>query len=712
MEQLQGSWQVVEAHVGGTHAPRESSEEQVWTFTRDKLAFDFGDSDPMEMTYRINEKQVPATIDLSPLGPRDKGNLYKGIYELDGDQLQVHFTRNSAADSRPTEFKPSGIDRGMRYFVLKRAPKPDAPAEKEKEPFTAWGQEVGGLQAGLGFKPGEKRRAYTHGETVTLVLRVRNVGKEDADFKHILAYFVENPPAVVDADGKPVHLPRLEAQGTHGPVSPKIAPGKAVELYEWKLELRPEPPRFGRNVRFSTLYGTGKFSLQCARIVGPTIANPQDPNPAMSELATGKLELEVNPASPPPAADAPSTVLQPAAEEVVQLKKIVGLAAIGGSQELSRLVELANQELRRKYPDLSDPIRPTDFYDGEVDHPSGKISVWFNYSIHPEYTDGQMVLLRISENGQPSIEQVILPRIVGLDEFEKTEWKMPNAEFPLPTREVDQDATKLAELGAKITALKQMRLKLSETLTPNHPRIRALDAEIRAVEKSRAALLPESPPANPGENMLKLPDDQYVKSGFPVDELVGEGVMWTDEQNGLSLGYRITGNEWRILGKKVKVELWVQNLGDKDVKFQLNMRPDIGLRPILIDAKGEGHSSNIWPNDTPPFGEHRLLPPGHALQVKEFTVSLLWPDNDGSSIKGHFFAIDPGTYNFHCELELPGLSATGEGGKQLTPAAGEWTGTLTTRVLNVEVIAPDAPAPKPRTESPTESEEVDISTNG
>ena len=35
-EKLQGSWQVVEAHVGGTHAPRESSEEQVWTFTRDK----------------------------------------------------------------------------------------------------------------------------------------------------------------------------------------------------------------------------------------------------------------------------------------------------------------------------------------------------------------------------------------------------------------------------------------------------------------------------------------------------------------------------------------------------------------------------------------------------------------------------------------------------------------------------------------------------
>ncbi len=78
-------------------------------------------------------------------------------------------------------------------------------------------------------------------------------------------------------------------------ISPKIAPGKAVELYEWKLELKPETPRLGRNVRVATLYGTGKFGLQCERIVGPTSANPHDPNPTMSKLATGKLELEIQP---------------------------------------------------------------------------------------------------------------------------------------------------------------------------------------------------------------------------------------------------------------------------------------------------------------------------------------------------------------------------------------------------------------------------------
>ena len=39
--------------------------------------------------------------------------------------------------------------------------------EPDKEGFTAWGKEVGGLQAGLGYHPGQKR-AYSHGETVRL----------------------------------------------------------------------------------------------------------------------------------------------------------------------------------------------------------------------------------------------------------------------------------------------------------------------------------------------------------------------------------------------------------------------------------------------------------------------------------------------------------------------------------------------------------------
>jgi RNA polymerase sigma factor (sigma-70 family) len=168
--------------------------------------------------------------------------------------------------------------------------------EKEKEDFTAWGKEVGGLQAGLGFRPGEKR-AYRQGETVKVVVRVRNVGKEAVDFKHIWAFFLENPPRITDADGKMVQLPPYGTrdQGLNMPRSSNVAPGKEVELYEWTFALQPN----GENSSRSFIHGTGKHSLQCERIVGPTRFNPNHPNPTLNKLATGKLGLEVTEAEKP-----------------------------------------------------------------------------------------------------------------------------------------------------------------------------------------------------------------------------------------------------------------------------------------------------------------------------------------------------------------------------------------------------------------------------
>jgi hypothetical protein len=119
------------------------------------------------------------------------------------------------------------------------------------------------------------------------------------EFKHIWAFFVENPPRITSADGKMVQLPRYRtrAEGSHMPRSTNVAPGKEVELYKWTFDLQPN----GENSSRSFIHGTGKFSLQCERIVGPTWLNPDHPNPAMSKLATGKLELEIK-SEPPPTA--------------------------------------------------------------------------------------------------------------------------------------------------------------------------------------------------------------------------------------------------------------------------------------------------------------------------------------------------------------------------------------------------------------------------
>ena len=173
----------------------------------------------------------------------------------------------------------------------------DAPAkqqEKEKEPFTAWGTEVGGLQAGLGFPLGGKR-VYRVGESVNLAVRIRNVSKETIDFRYIRAFFFENPPTITDADGNRIQLLKLTGDGRQFPRSTKLSPGQAADIFDWSVSLLPKGDSGAKGSY--AIHGTGKFNLQCERVVGPTLSNPNHPDPARDKLASGTLELEVEPAA-------------------------------------------------------------------------------------------------------------------------------------------------------------------------------------------------------------------------------------------------------------------------------------------------------------------------------------------------------------------------------------------------------------------------------
>ena len=119
---------------------------------------------------------------------------------------QFEFTLAAAAEPATVEPK-SGAPAPQAIETEK--PKTTATESQskapEQEPFTAWGKEVGGLQAGLGFKAGEKR-TYNHGETATLVVRVRNVGNMDVKFQYYPMFLSENSPTVLDETGKRVSL--------------------------------------------------------------------------------------------------------------------------------------------------------------------------------------------------------------------------------------------------------------------------------------------------------------------------------------------------------------------------------------------------------------------------------------------------------------------------------------------------------------------------
>src|SRR5262249_6038267 len=156
------------------------------------------------------------------------------------------------------------------------------------EAFTAWGKEVGGLQAGLGYPPGQRRTYYT-GETAKLVVRVRNVSKDAVKFQYFPLFLTQKAPTVADGGGQLVHFRYgvLDTAIFHVPVDVNLAPGKEIVLGEVEL--------------LTTLLGTGRFTVQYERVFGRTYQANVELDPALSKLATGKLELEIK-AEPPPGA--------------------------------------------------------------------------------------------------------------------------------------------------------------------------------------------------------------------------------------------------------------------------------------------------------------------------------------------------------------------------------------------------------------------------
>jgi RNA polymerase sigma factor (sigma-70 family) len=261
---------------------------------------------------------LPKEVDLAP---GKEIELY-GELEVRPDfgtgKVSVQYERvfgNSSSGQIKLDPNLSKLATGKLELEIKSEPpaatEKKAPQKQEKEVFTAWGKEVGGLQAGLGYDPGQKR-AYRLGETVRVVLRVRNVRKEEVKFEYHRTFFMEYPPVVTDGQGKLVRLTRVALSRELPPEQVNLAPGKEIELFELKFDLRPASEEkaddgdvdFGGRV--STLYGTGKFQIQYKRFIAKPSAGPES-DPTLSKLATGKLELEIKSDPPPGATEKPKT---------------------------------------------------------------------------------------------------------------------------------------------------------------------------------------------------------------------------------------------------------------------------------------------------------------------------------------------------------------------------------------------------------------------
>ena len=116
-QSIQGTWQVVSAIQEG----KEAAERNGWFFeiTADKLTMKMARemAEGLTLDYRLDPSATPKAIDTTHELDPGKPIVQKGIYELSGDTLKLHF--EAAGKKPPATFdsKPGGTS---SLFILKR----------------------------------------------------------------------------------------------------------------------------------------------------------------------------------------------------------------------------------------------------------------------------------------------------------------------------------------------------------------------------------------------------------------------------------------------------------------------------------------------------------------------------------------------------------------------------------------------------------------
>jgi RNA polymerase sigma factor (sigma-70 family) len=159
----------------------------------------------------------------------------------------------------------------------------------------AWGDAVDGIQAGLGFLPG-KRRAYVAGDTVSFVVKLRNLGKAPAVVSSFRHRFEDTPPGVADAVGNAacVTAPRVR-RNKNVPQTHALKPGEEIELGRPELLLAPAGWN-GEPTKATLAAGPGTYKVRYAA-VGWTRGVFE----AAGAVSTASVELEIKEAAEPEA---------------------------------------------------------------------------------------------------------------------------------------------------------------------------------------------------------------------------------------------------------------------------------------------------------------------------------------------------------------------------------------------------------------------------
>jgi TIGR03009 family protein len=230
------------------------------------------------------------------------------------------------------------------------------PAAEQPGTAAAWGRAAGGLEAGIGFRPGD-RDAYRIGESVTFVVYLRNVGGKAVRLSHIETLFAESMPHVEDADGNRLRVtPGPVGLGDVPIVHRTLEPGEQIILgYPW-FRLR-RPGWRGKSLGPTLRAGPGKYQVSYAGLpLRLNDAAAESPGPP-----TGRLELEIGPAEAADGVSAGERGAEPAPASVLEDHPTVTAADrwLGGWEAQASKLSTLTVHYTRYETDKNAPERKT-----------------------------------------------------------------------------------------------------------------------------------------------------------------------------------------------------------------------------------------------------------------------------------------------------------------------------------------------------------------
>ena len=189
----------------------------------------------------------------------------------------------------------------------------------------------------------------------------------------------------------------------------------------------------------------------------------------------------------------------------------------------------------------------------------------------------------------------------------------------------------------------------------------------------------------------KLPAESYSKGEAMADDLVS--IVWADaRENGLQIGIGgvDAGSKWKF-GSDVTFDVYVRNDGKNPVKFAWTPRIDEGLYVSLKGPDGEEWTPYMTRWSTLIFRNRCQLEPGQILKVKSAAQFRILKSKEDHSKEepeyhGNSFSIDgPGKCQLEIRCSLGVSDWTDSQGKPHPRPAGEWSGTLRSKPIEVEI---------------------------